>query len=152
MELSNSIRGPVCLRFGDESTQIEIRIADDAPATVSIESQRAQSCGLLQPLERKLLALALDRAAEPGEIRNCAQKLIESWRARGLVVEEFERKGERTIDSYGSRLVGFGQYQGHRVGDLPTDYLQWMVDTPGIRQRYPDIVEAAEAVLKRRVR
>jgi hypothetical protein len=46
---------------------------------------------MLEPREAKLLRLALDPAAQKGEIAAAALKLIEAWRSRGLPVEELDR-------------------------------------------------------------
>jgi Putative quorum-sensing-regulated virulence factor len=148
------IQGPVCLVFGNAASLITIEIDCEWSATVSMVCQRSQTSGLLDPRERKLLRLALDRAAEPGEIRNAAVKLIESWRCRGVAVEHFDEKtATLTIESdYARKIIGFGRYCGERIIDLPHDYLRWIVETPGIQEKYPDVVEAAAAVLKRGVR
>jgi hypothetical protein len=135
--------------FGSPSSLITIEISE-ASASVQILCRRDEAKGVLGDLERKLLRLALDKGAAIGEIRNSAVKLIESWRSRGICVEDFEENGTLLIDSYGSQIVGFGKYACERIGDCPSDYLGWMVDTPGIREKHPDVVRAALAVLKRR--
>lgn len=90
----------LCIVFGDSASLIQIRIADDSPASVKILSRRAQSGGLLDERERKLLRLALDKAVAPGELRNCAEALIKSWRQRGVTVEDFDQKSQ-TFDNRG---------------------------------------------------
>jgi hypothetical protein len=42
------------------------------------------------PQEEKIARLALDPAAEPGEIASAADKLIRSWRERGMTVEKMK--------------------------------------------------------------
>jgi uncharacterized protein (DUF3820 family) len=116
-------------------------------------SRRSQSSGVLDPRERKLLRLALDRAAQPGEIRTSAIKLIESWRMRGVCVEHFDQTTATltaAID-YGNKIVPFGRYKGERLRDVPADYLKWLAETDNIRARYPDVVKAVREILKRGV-
>jgi hypothetical protein len=140
----------VCLVFGDCASRIEIAISADGIAHVRMECRRALAPCLLDERERKLLRLALDKSVEPNELRNAAESLIKSWRTRGICVEDFDKNSETLrIDSYGSRIIGFGRYEGQRVGDLPRDYLRWLSETDSIKNRYPDIAQAASAVLKR---
>jgi hypothetical protein len=134
--------------FGSPSSLITIGISE-ASASAQILCTRSETKGILGDLERKLLRLALDKGAAVGEIHNSAVKLIESWRSRGICVEDFEQSGTLTLDSYGRKIVGFGKYAGARIGDLAHDYLKWMVGTPGIKTKYPDLVSAAAAILKR---
>jgi hypothetical protein len=155
MERCFSIRDRLCILFGSESTLIRIEIDPDRPAKVKILSQRSMSSGcLLDEKERKLLRLALDKSVQPGELRNAASALVKSWRQRGVCVEDFdERTQTLTIESdYGRKIIGFGKFCGERIIDLPHDYLKWIVGTPGIQEKYPDVVEAALVVLKRGMR
>jgi Putative quorum-sensing-regulated virulence factor len=157
MKQAISIRDQVCLKFGDTSSLIEIRIAEGCPATVSILSQRSHSGALLDGRERKLLRLALDKAVQPGELRNAAEALIRSWRERGVTVEDFDHESQTlTIEiDHGRKLLPFGKYEGHRVSDVPYSYLKWLVGQmrQDARQRreYADLIFAMDWVLSRGV-
>jgi hypothetical protein len=157
MKLSNSLRSEICLKFGDAASLIQIRIAADSTATVRILCQRSLSGGLLDERERKLLRLALDRAVQPGELRNAAEALIKSWRERGVTVEDFDEERQTlTIEiDHGRKIVPFGKYEGQRVGDVPHSYLKWLVGKmrQDARQRreYADLIYAMEWVLSRGV-
>jgi hypothetical protein len=87
--------------------------------------------------EEKLLRLALDGAAQPGEYSNAATKWIESMRRRGITVEtrfdaylsppEEPAEVEREPDP-GLVRMPFGKHQGKRFCDVPRTYLYWIVN------------------------
>jgi len=86
---------------------------------------------LLNDKERKLLALALDSAAQPGELASAALKLIEAWRKRGLRIEEFDSQTPPPLASpkdYGLCIWPWpvnrdGPYKGKNFRSIPPDYL-----------------------------
>jgi hypothetical protein len=89
--------------------------------------------------ERKLILLALDRAASPGETDNAAVALVRSFKARFRdgykVLDELESKGfsptarSRTnyVVDYGETVLPFGKYRGQELRDVPPDYLLWVL-------------------------
>lgn len=38
-----------------------------------------------------------------------------------------------------SDLMPFGKYKGEKLGDVPADYLLWLVDQGNVRVRYPEL-------------
>lgn len=102
----------------------------------------------LTVLEEKLLRLALDAAAQPGEAENAAVKLIQSLRARKLdgydhgVKSAFSANtppkykappepesppGNWPEDWPGSVIMPFGKYQGKRLAEIDPSYFRWAV-------------------------
>lgn len=90
----------------------------------------------LNDLEKKLMALALDSAVEPGEMVNASVKLIESFRRRSLRVEDFEANAQ-TADrgpnkfwrpDYGLCIWPWGKYKGFRFKDIDPGYLRYQMD------------------------
>jgi uncharacterized protein (DUF3820 family) len=84
-------------------------------------------------LEKKLLRLALDPAAQPGEIKTCAIKLVESWRRSGLTVEEvFGANHSQLAQQYwapdfGLCTLNFGKHKGKEFKDIPPSYFRWLL-------------------------
>jgi uncharacterized protein (DUF3820 family) len=102
-------------------------------------------------LELKLVRLALDRSAPPGEAEAAMRKLLASLRQRGVdgYSELFMGAGsqeqprpprprpqERQPDpgSKTARMgwpfsipVTFGKHRGKYLGDLPSDYMDWCI-------------------------
>jgi uncharacterized protein (DUF3820 family) len=79
-------------------------------------------------LEEKLLRLALDEAAQPGEIQNCAVKLIESFRRRQVTPESLIREPAEKVSKLDrARVVTmpFGRHRGRRLEVIEPDYLRW---------------------------
>jgi Putative quorum-sensing-regulated virulence factor len=85
---------------------------------------------------KKLLLLACDAAAYPGEAANAAVALLRSLTARHgdahkLLAEletpslaHVEPVRPRGID-YGTQLLPFGKHRGRRLRDVPASYLIW---------------------------
>ena len=90
---------------------------------------------MLTELEQKLIRLALDPAAAPGEIQNCAIKLVEFWRKRGLTVEQvFGANGagaqlvqQYWAPDYGLCVMNFGKHKGKEFKDIPPSYFHWLL-------------------------
>jgi len=103
---------------------------------------------MLNDIETQLLTLALDKGAQPGEIKNSALILINKLRNRGATVDEFavalnpdndyDNSEINTVDKYGTLRMPFGKYEGKMLLDIPENYLIWVLMhcrniTPGLR-------------------
>jgi uncharacterized protein (DUF3820 family) len=104
------------------------------------------------PTEQKLLWLALDPAAAPGEIDNSAIKLVQSLRRRGATAEQIIAAScqaifkQRRLDAARSYLITFGRYRGKAVGEVPEDYLRWVLSGE-CHSATPNLKLAIEIVL-----
>jgi hypothetical protein len=92
---------------------------------------------MLTDIERKLLALALDSAAQPGEMTGAAVKLIEAWRRRNVRIEDFDRvaaitpRRERKFykPDYGLCVMPWSQrYKGKQFKEIPPGWLKGQMD------------------------
>jgi len=89
--------------------------------------------GLFSEREEKLLWLALDQSAQPGEVRNSAVALIESLRRRGMRPEslilgsqlQVSRRPETTLAQARLRIMPFGKHRGRRLEAIEPAYLRW---------------------------
>jgi hypothetical protein len=100
--------------------------------------------------EQKLIRLAMDRAAQPGERQNGAAMLLESLRKRGITAERFitlsgptapETPKYRGVHQnngrcphcqgpdWGSYEISFGQHNGKTLRQIPLSYLDWCLRT-----------------------
>jgi hypothetical protein len=86
--------------------------------------------------EEKLLRLALDTAAADGEWRNCAHKLLRSWRERRVLAEDVVAVPSQTPPpppppprssgpDYGLCTMPWGKHKGKSFRQIPPDYLAW---------------------------
>jgi hypothetical protein len=88
---------------------------------------------LYSPVEEKLIRLALDCAAQPGEVENSAVKLIESLRRRGIRPEaiicgsELPRPASRPAFDCSSVRMPWGIHEGKRLRNIPFDYLRFIL-------------------------
>jgi hypothetical protein len=105
--------------------------------------------------EEKLIRLAMDRAAQPGERHNGAVMLLESLRKRGITAQQFITLSGPTATEtpkyrgvhhnngrcphcqgpdWGSYEISFGQHNGKTLRQIPLSYLNWclraMADNP----------------------
>ncbi len=82
-------------------------------------------------LEQKLLRLALNAGAEPGEIRNASLKLVESLRRRGLrpeaLIEGAEVQSDSGIEQARCMRMPFGKHRGKGLDQIPVAYLRWVL-------------------------
>lgn len=102
----------------------------------------------LTELEQKLMRLALDPAAAPGEIENCARKLFE--RRRGLTVEQIlgdpqpaAAGPEYWAPDYGLCVMPFGKHKTKEFKDIPPSYLRWLKQEleQSPNQKFPGLLE-----------
>jgi len=78
--------------------------------------------------EQKLIRLGLNSAASQGESDNCAVKLFQSLRRRGVnaeqIISSFTQQtwAMRELAAARGYVVNFGQYRGKTVGEVPHLY------------------------------
>jgi uncharacterized protein (DUF3820 family) len=113
---------------------------------------------LLTELEQKLLTLALDAAAQPGEWATAWMKLGQSLRERGVdgygsirkkMSPEPEPKiPQAQMDWPGSIVLTFGKYKGQKLASIDPGYMRWYVtncdDGTG---RNSDLIQAMKWLL-----
>jgi hypothetical protein len=92
--------------------------------------------------EQKLIRLAMDRTAQPGERQNGAVMLLESLRKRGITAQDFITLSEapkyRGVHhnngrlcphcqgpDWGSYEISFGKYANKTLRQIPLSYLDW---------------------------
>jgi hypothetical protein len=104
--------------------------------------------------ELKLLRLALDPAAAPGEIENCAVMFVKSLRKRGVKAEELETKDVVVYRTWSSPnmqpsrppktkdwsevTITWGKHKNKMLKQIPDDYLTWAanwIDSDDERKR-----------------
>jgi hypothetical protein len=89
----------------------------------------------LLPKERKLLLLATNGAAHPGEARNAAAAFVFSLKTRfgdGYnVLAKLEAHAESNHLSgvdYGHTILPFGKFRGSQIANVPPTYLIWVLE------------------------
>jgi hypothetical protein len=76
----------------------------------------------------KLLLLALDPGAAPGEIANAAVGLVRQLRQRYPDGHAFLAElVDKTDNRYGETRMPFGKHRGSRLRDIDPTYLLWVV-------------------------
>jgi uncharacterized protein (DUF3820 family) len=75
-------------------------------------------------IERKLIRLALDPGAAPGEIDTAAIKLVRSLRSRAIPSERIISLPTIRPDCGETRLP-FGRHRHKQIRDVDFDYLKW---------------------------
>jgi uncharacterized protein (DUF3820 family) len=84
-------------------------------------------------VEQKLLRLALDEAAQPGEIQNSAVKLIESFRRRAVkpeaLIQQQPAEWQLSVElGRAAQLkMPFGRHKDRRLDVIEPDYLRWVL-------------------------
>jgi hypothetical protein len=84
----------------------------------------------------KLLTLALDPAAQPGEISTAALKFVSLCRERKYTAETI-------LESVSTRVRSgftFGKFKGQPLDEVDGDYIKWALEnlktiSPGFRRR-----------------
>ena len=88
------------------------------------------------PVEEKLIRLALNEAAAPGEVENCAVKLFTLLRKRKVTPEQLiQTRGELVPTPpseyavyYGDIRLPFGKHRGSPISEVDPDYLTWFAN------------------------
>ena len=91
---------------------------------------------MLTELEQKLLTLALDPAAQPGEWATAGMKLIQSLRERKVEGYDAGLKAkmggkpdlkfpQEQMEWPGSVVIGFGKHKGKKLAEIDPGYLRW---------------------------
>jgi hypothetical protein len=82
----------------------------------------------------RLLLLALDPQAAPGEVENAAVAFVRRLRSRfsdgHAFLAELADKAELpdVANVYGAVKMPFGRHRDRRLRDIPPDYLLWVLD------------------------
>jgi hypothetical protein len=95
--------------------------------------------GRLDDKTVKLLLLALDPQAAPGEVNNAAIAFVRSLRRRypdGFAFlaaltdtrEPPHYRPPEPVNRYGDTRMTFGKYRGRRLRDIDPIYLLWVLD------------------------
>jgi hypothetical protein len=88
-------------------------------------------------VEEKLIRLALDEAAQPGEVRNSAVKFVESLRRLGMKSDAFikQQLAEKAFSTKLQRarvlVMPFGKHRGRRLDVIEPAYLRWALANCG---------------------
>jgi len=115
--------------------------------------------------ELKLIRLALNSAAQPGETKNAGAALAASLRARGISAQELEslvsRKGNNggwftpqkpTTVNWGNCKMPFGKHKEERFKEIDPSYLDWvhdwLVEDDERASRFSRLIEQLEKFLE----
>lgn len=101
------------------------------------------------PIEEKLIRLALDDAAHPGEVSNCATKLFALLRKRKVSAEQLIEPQDDVVvvapPESGNLRLPFGKYTGIKLSEVDPDYLHWF--SANCRNKAPKTCTAIERFL-----
>jgi hypothetical protein len=83
-------------------------------------------------LEQKILLLAMDPAAPPGELASAANKLVLLLRKRFqdgyALIGDLETLPERdAVNRFGEYVIRFGKHKGKPLKEIPVDYLSYLL-------------------------
>jgi hypothetical protein len=110
----------------------------------------------LTEIEKKILVLAMDSAAENGEAGAAAMKLMELFRKRYsdgyALIKDLEQirvetrvqyRYESRPDPYANFIMPFGKHRGRKLKDIPVDYLEWVLQNfDGLRDATRTVIES----------
>jgi hypothetical protein len=116
----------------------------------------------LTALETKLLRLALNEGAAPGEVSISAQKLVESLRRRGISAEAIEStfqdarepvmEAKKWSPDFGLCTMPWGRHKGERFMDISPHELKsamyWAQSKPDLARRFAEFIHDVECFLK----
>jgi uncharacterized protein (DUF3820 family) len=94
---------------------------------------------MLTELEQKLLTLALDPSAQPGEWATAGMKLIQSLRDRRVdgynpgLKQKMDGTQEADLPKEvqewpGSIVIEFGKHKGRKLAEIDPGYLRWYTE------------------------
>ena len=117
--------------------------------TVGIRSPEVIAVQKLSDKEFKLFALALDRAAAPGEVDTAAKMLIKSLRQRYVKIDdliELPNQNCGIVQPQNCARMTFGKYKGESLTDIPANYLVWALAncdnmTPNLRYEINKVLD-----------
>jgi len=92
---------------------------------------------MLNSIEQKLLALALDKGAFEGEADAAAVMLVRKLRGRGATadglfatphIEPYPEKASGQMTPWHYYRMTFGKHEGEMLMDVPISYLRWVLN------------------------
>ena len=111
----------------------------------------------LTSLEAKLFSLVLDPNAAQGEVVTGAQKLIESWRKRGVTVQQFTEPAweglpvKQSAPDFGLCTMLWGKNKGKFFMDVSPSELRsaakWASSMPDTARKFADFISNVEKFL-----
>jgi hypothetical protein len=112
----------------------------------------------LTALEVKLLSLILDQSAAEGEISAGAQKLVESWRRRGVTAEQLSQilapeplLAKQFEPDYGLCRFPWGRNKGKLFIDVAPSELRnaanWARSNPEVARKFSGFISDVEKFL-----
>jgi hypothetical protein len=102
--------------------------------------------------QRKLLILAFDPASTVGEAMNALRVVFRDWINKYQdgheLVKDLETETtvhQKTENSYGDFVLGFGRHRGKPLKEVPISYLLWILDN--FEDLWPQTRKAIEKYL-----
>lgn len=113
----------------------------------------------LTETELKVIALALNPSAEPGEWESAARRFVALLRKRGATSEEFNQTtgGDplvmpQTVVDWGLTICPFKKHKGEMFRDIDPSYLRWCLgwigSEPDLQAKFGDVANAIRAFFK----